>query len=59
MQPLALYPANSLFSEGYLTTAGQGAKADEAMIREAGFEIENPCAEKSETIMQTQEADHE
>ena len=59
MQPLALYPANSLFSEGYLTTAGQGAKADEAMIREAGFEIENPCAEKSEMIMQTQEADHE
>jgi len=37
LQPLALYPANSLFSEGYLTTGGQGHSRDEAMIREAGF----------------------
>jgi biotin synthase len=40
LQPLALYPANSLFTEGYLTTSGQGYNRDEAMIREAGFVIE-------------------
>lgn len=40
LQPLALFPANSLFTEGYLTTSGQGYSRDEAMIREAGFTIE-------------------
>ncbi len=40
MQPLALYPANSLFVEGYLTTRGDAAKETYAMIRDAGFEIE-------------------
>jgi biotin synthase len=39
MQPLALYVANSLFSDGYLTTGGQGNNQDEAMIAEAGFEV--------------------
>lgn len=39
LQPLALYPANSMFTEGYLTTPGQGAEADRAMIAEAGFEV--------------------
>jgi biotin synthase len=50
MQALALYPANSLFSEGYLTTPGQSSDADEAMIREAGFEVENPALEHAETV---------
>jgi len=49
MQAHALYPANSLFSEGYLTTPGQGAEADRLMIEEAGFEIENPCSKGSGT----------
>lgn len=40
LQPLALYPANSIFSEGYLTTPGQGHSADEQMILDAGFFIE-------------------
>ncbi len=40
LQPLALYPANSLFSEGYLTTTGQGNPEDMAMIQEAGFYTE-------------------
>ncbi|MFP6654443.1 MAG: biotin synthase BioB [Myxococcota bacterium] len=40
MQPLALYPANSLFIEGYLTTRGDAAEETYAMIRDAGFEIE-------------------
>lgn len=40
MQALALYPANSMFTEGYLTTPGQGLAADEVMIKDAGFFIE-------------------
>jgi len=40
LQPLALYPANSIFSEGYLTTGGQGHVKDEDMIEQAGFFIE-------------------
>lgn len=39
MQPLALYPANSMFSEGYLTTGGQGYEKDMEMLREAGFRL--------------------
>ncbi|MBN1515931.1 biotin synthase BioB [Candidatus Sumerlaeota bacterium] len=40
LQPLALYPCNSLFVTGYLTTPGQ--RGDEAlrMIRDMGFEME-------------------
>jgi biotin synthase len=39
MQALALYPANSLFANGYLTTPGQGFEADVRMIEEAGFRV--------------------
>jgi biotin synthase len=39
MQALALYPANSIFTNGYLTTGGQGYRADVAMIKTAGFHI--------------------
>jgi biotin synthase len=39
MQVLALYPANSMFTRGYLTTGGQGIEADRAMIDAAGFEV--------------------
>jgi len=39
LQPLALYPANSMFTEGYLTTPGAKYEDDVAMIREAGFEV--------------------
>lgn len=39
LQPLALYPANSLFTMGYLTTPGQGYESDRQMIADAGFEI--------------------
>ena len=37
LQALALYPANSMFTEGYLTTPGQGTDADRALIEGAGF----------------------
>jgi biotin synthase len=39
LQALALYPANSIFTNGYLTTAGQGNSADLAMIAAAGFTV--------------------
>ena len=39
MQALALYPANSIFCNGYLTTPGQGYDADLRMIRDAGFKV--------------------
>ena len=38
MQAFALYAANSLFANGYLTTGGQGESADARMLKEAGFE---------------------
>ena len=40
LQPLGLYAANSIFIGDYLTTAGQAAKADLDMIRDAGFVLE-------------------
>jgi len=42
LEPLALYPANSLFIQGYLTTRGEAAQATYRMIRDAGFEVERP-----------------
>jgi len=39
LQALALYPANSLFCNGYLTTPGQGYEADLRMIADAGFQV--------------------
>jgi biotin synthase len=39
LQPLALYPANSLFCNGYLTTPGQGPEADLRMIADLGFQV--------------------
>lgn len=40
LQPLALFPANSIFVDGYLTTPGQESGAARRMIRDAGFEID-------------------
>jgi biotin synthase len=42
LQPLGLYPANSIFIGDYLTTRGQAARADLEMIRDAGFVLEAP-----------------
>lgn len=39
LQPLALFAVNSIFTNGYLTTSGQNASQDEAMIRQVGYEI--------------------
>jgi biotin synthase len=45
LQPLGLYPANSIFIGDYLTSRGQPASADYAMIRDAGFVLETPDGE--------------
>jgi len=39
LQPLVLYPVNSIFVEGYLTTPGQQALEAHQMIEDMGFEI--------------------
>ena len=41
VQPLVLYPANSIFVEGYLTTPGQRAEEARRMIEDMGFEVES------------------
>ena len=39
LQPLSLYPANSMFTNGYLTTGGHNFEDDKKMIEAAGFEV--------------------
>ena len=39
LQPLGLYPANSIFVGDYLTTKGQAPAADYQMIKDLGFEV--------------------
>ena len=39
LQPLSLYPANSLFLDGYLNSRGDAARKTLEMIRDAGFTI--------------------
>ncbi|MBF0358624.1 MAG: biotin synthase BioB [Magnetococcales bacterium] len=41
LESLALYPANSLFSEGYLNVGGHGADKTMQMISDAGFSVES------------------
>lgn len=40
LQPLSLYPANSVFVSGYLTSEGQEYQETWQMIEDMGFEIE-------------------
>ncbi|WP_374189683.1 biotin synthase BioB [Halobacillus trueperi] len=40
LQPLSLYPANSIFIGDYLTTDGQESTEDHRMIEDLGFEID-------------------
>lgn len=40
LQPLGLYPANSIFVGDYLTTNGQLSTADHQMLKDLGFEID-------------------
>lgn len=41
MEVMSLYPANSLFMDGYLNTKGAGRKRTLEMIRDAGFTIKS------------------
>lgn len=41
LQPLSLYPANSVFVSGYLTSGGQTYQETWRMIEDLGFEIES------------------
>ena len=41
---LALYPANSIFVEGYLTTPGQKSGAAVRLIRQAGFTLDDEAS---------------
>jgi biotin synthase len=45
LQALALWPANSLFVNGYLTTGGAGYERDVRMIEDAGFRVAALVAE--------------
>ncbi|BAZ44663.1 biotin synthetase [Chondrocystis sp. NIES-4102] len=62
LQVMGLYPANSIFVGDYLTTMGQAASADLAMIRDAGFVLEAPdgsildTEEKSELNVQVKQS---
>ena len=50
LEALSLWPANSLFVEGYLTTRGESVDATYRMIREAGFVVDgNPLYAEGET----------
>lgn len=40
LQPLGLYPANSIFIGDYLTTAGNAGLADQQMLEDMGFEVD-------------------
>jgi biotin synthase len=44
LQPLSLYPANSIFVNGYLTTPGQDASDAHQMIADLGFDLDQPAA---------------
>jgi biotin synthase len=48
LEALSLWPANSLFVEGYLTTRGDSVGDTYRMIREAGFEVEGNALSRSE-----------
>ena len=47
MQAMSLYAANSIFTEGYLTTGGNRNEVDRAMIADAGFHLETWDPSKS------------
>lgn len=52
LQPIALHVANSLFLGDYLTSEGQAARTDLAMIADAGFEVlgVEPAPQQTPTI---------
>ena len=49
LQPLVLYPANSIFVSGYLTTSGQSPEEAWQMVADMGFEVEEEVVEEVAT----------
>ena len=47
LQPLALYPANSLFVDGYLSSRGDAKQRTYQMIEDAGFQVEGRVSSTS------------
>ena len=50
-QPLALFAANSIFVEGYLTTPGQNHSAAHEMVERMGFSVEEAPAALEATVL--------
>ena len=51
LQPLGLYPANSIFIGDYLTTEGQESGKDYQMLKDMGFEIDlEPLTKKPVSV---------
>lgn len=50
LQPLGLYPANSIFVGDYLTTQGQLPEEDYRMIEDLGFEVVAPRAHSEKPV---------
>jgi len=46
LQPLILYPSNSIFVSGYLTTSGQKPEDAWQMVEDMGFEVEQEVVGK-------------
>jgi len=55
MEVMSLYPANSLFMDGYLNTRGRSRKATLQMIIDAGFTIKSD--KSAEELLQQESAD--
>jgi biotin synthase len=55
LEPLSLYPANSLFMDGYLNTRGKSRKDTLQMIIDAGFTIKSD--KSAEELLQHEAAD--
>jgi biotin synthase len=50
LQPLGLYPANSIFIGDYLTTDGQETTADHKMLEDLGFEIDTVLLSEADAL---------
>jgi biotin synthase len=55
LEALALWPANSLFVDGYLTTKGDAVRDTYRMIREAGFEVEGNALSNEHGVRERKE----
>ncbi len=56
LEALALWPANSLFVEGYLTTQGDAVNDTYKLIRDAGFEVEGNALTEAQGFSEPKES---